>query len=120
MQRQEPGGVCRAGGQCSDAIHTMTPLPGLGGNTVLVDAALLSRALAGAATRHEDPLAAIGAYESAIREYAIRAVQQSLRVSNAVACTNVAGRLAFCGVLRLATSTPPLKGQLFRRPTVPL
>ena len=70
-----------------DAIHTMTPLQGLGGNTALQDAAILARQLIQAARGETDVVTAIGAYEAAMRQYAFEAVRRSLQVSEAVAST---------------------------------
>jgi 2-polyprenyl-6-methoxyphenol hydroxylase-like FAD-dependent oxidoreductase len=98
-----------------DAIHTMTPLQGLGGNTALRDAALLRDRLVDAA-RSGDAVAAISAYESAMRAYGSVAVQSSLQVSTAVGSTNVVGRLASRLVLRAADVLPPLRQALFPRP----
>jgi hypothetical protein len=75
--------------------------------------------LADAAAGRVDLVATIGAYESAMAVYSFRTVEQSLRVSNAVASTNILERLAFRGVLRLAARIPLLKDLLLRRPTLP-
>jgi len=99
-----------------DAIHTMTPLQGLGGNTALQDAARLVAAL-GAVQRGEMPLPeAIGAYEAALRHDGFAAVRQSLQVTTQLASTNALARLAFTSVLRLADHVGPLHRRLFRRP----
>jgi 2-polyprenyl-6-methoxyphenol hydroxylase-like FAD-dependent oxidoreductase len=56
----------------------MSPARGSGANTALQDAALLCRTLAGtAATGDKDLLAAIGNYESQMREYGYAAVAAS-------------------------------------------
>ena len=103
-----------------DAIHTMTPLQGLGGNTALRDAAVLCDQLVEADRGRISLHAAIGAYEGAMRRYGFDAVQRSLQVSNAVASTNVFSRLAFGTVLRAADRWPLLHRALFRRPTAAL
>jgi 2-polyprenyl-6-methoxyphenol hydroxylase-like FAD-dependent oxidoreductase len=96
-----------------DAIHTMTPLQGLGGNTAFVDAAILGHNLVEAATCGGDLVGAIGVYEAAMRDYGFDAVQRSLQVSSAVTSTSVFGRWAFRNVLRVANRQPWLHGQLF-------
>jgi len=106
-----PGRVTLLG----DAIHTMTPLQGLGGNTALVDAALLARRLVEADRGRLSLAEAIGGYEARMREYGFAAVAQSLQISNAVASTNVLGRLVFRGVLGAADRLPPLRDALFQR-----
>ncbi|MBV9577041.1 MAG: FAD-dependent monooxygenase [Chloroflexi bacterium] len=103
-----------------DAIHTMTPLQGLGGNTALQDAAVLAHHLVRADRGETDVLSAIGAYEAAMRDYAFDAVQRSLRVSESVASTNVVGRLAFRTVLEAVNAVPALGRLLFKRPATPL
>ena len=99
-----------------DAIHTMTPLQGLGGNTALRDAALLCQQLVEADRGVIELHTAIGAYESAMRQYGFEAVQRSLDISNAVASTNTFGRVAFRTVLRVANTQPWLHRKLFQRP----
>jgi 2-polyprenyl-6-methoxyphenol hydroxylase-like FAD-dependent oxidoreductase len=100
-----------------DAIHTMTPLQGLGGNTALQDAAILAHHLIAAdRDRSSDLLEAIAAYERDMRVYAYEAVRRSLQVSDAVATTSTVGRLAFRTVLSVAQAVPPLGNIMFKRP----
>ena len=62
-----------------DAIHTMPPVGGLGGNTALRDARLLCRTL-GAVHRGEAPLVpAIHDYEAEMRDSGFAAVRTALR-----------------------------------------
>ncbi len=62
-----------------DSIHTMTPAGGVGANTAMRDAALLTRLLT-SADRGELPLLeAISQYECEMREYGFAAVQHSLQ-----------------------------------------
>lgn len=64
-----------------DAIHAMTPAGGVGANTALRDAALLTHLLA-AANRAELTLDdALAQYESEMRDYAFGAVERSLRAA---------------------------------------
>jgi 2-polyprenyl-6-methoxyphenol hydroxylase-like FAD-dependent oxidoreductase len=98
-----------------DAIHTMTPLQGLGGNTALVDAALLGQQLIEADQGRLDVRQAIGSYEAAMRQYGFDAVQLSLQISNSVASDNAAGRIAFRTVLRVADQLPWLHRKMFQR-----
>ncbi|MGO4152030.1 FAD-dependent oxidoreductase [Cupriavidus sp. YAF13] len=62
-----------------DAIHAMSPAGGLGANTALHDALLLSRQLGEAAAGRRSLRAAIGGYETAMREYSARAILASQR-----------------------------------------
>jgi len=100
-----------------DAIHTMTPLQGLGGNTALVDAALLCQRLVDASLGRTDLVSALSSYEAEMRQYGFEAVSRSLQVSEAVASSNRVGRFAFRTVLRAADLMPWLGQMLFRRPT---
>ncbi|MFG3707157.1 FAD-dependent oxidoreductase [Micromonospora sp. NPDC047670] len=84
-----------------DAIHTMTPGRGVGANTALRDAALLSRQLRLAATGDKTLLQAVADYEAAMVPYGFARVADSLNRSG----TNgddrmykpVVGRLALLG-----------------------
>jgi 2-polyprenyl-6-methoxyphenol hydroxylase-like FAD-dependent oxidoreductase len=60
-----------------DAIHAMLPTFGMGGNTSLRDAAILSANLAQVNRGERDLLDAIGAYEAAMREYAYPIMEMS-------------------------------------------
>ncbi len=60
-----------------DAIHSMTPYRGIGGNIVLKDAALLCSKLVGAFQGRKSLLDAIAEYETSMREYAFAAVEDS-------------------------------------------
>ena len=107
----QPGRVTLLG----DAIHTMTPLQGLGGNTALVDAANLCQRLIEVERGRAELREAIGRYEASMRGYGFEAVQRSLQVSNSVASTNAFGRLAFRGVLSAVDRVPALRDAMFRR-----
>ncbi len=60
-----------------DAIHAMLPTFGMGGNTSLRDAAILSEQLASADRGEAELVDAIGAYEEAMREYVYPIMQMS-------------------------------------------
>jgi 2-polyprenyl-6-methoxyphenol hydroxylase-like FAD-dependent oxidoreductase len=62
-----------------DAIHSMTPYRGIGGNIALKDAALLSSQLLQAHRGEKPLLHAIAEYEASMREYAFSAVADSLK-----------------------------------------
>jgi 2-polyprenyl-6-methoxyphenol hydroxylase-like FAD-dependent oxidoreductase len=97
-----------------DAIHSMTPYRGIGGNVALRDASLLGRNLA-AAHRGEMPLLrAIREYESAMLDYGFRAVRRSLQAAEQA---HAQGALAFwLGNLffRIVNALPPLKARMMR------
>jgi 2-polyprenyl-6-methoxyphenol hydroxylase-like FAD-dependent oxidoreductase len=62
-----------------DAIHSMTPYRGVGGNIALKDAALLSSQLQQVHRGEKPLLQAITDYEACMREYAFAAVADSLK-----------------------------------------
>jgi 2-polyprenyl-6-methoxyphenol hydroxylase-like FAD-dependent oxidoreductase len=96
-----------------DAIHTMTPLQGLGGNTALRDASLLYRKLVAVDRGESELLPAIHAYETAMLDYGSAAVRVSLRAARMSASDNGLGRAAFMTLLRVSNAVPPLKQRLF-------
>jgi salicylate hydroxylase len=60
-----------------DAIHAMLPTFGMGGNTSLRDAALLTDGLAAAARGDLPVVDAIAGYEAAMREYVYPIMEMS-------------------------------------------
>jgi 2-polyprenyl-6-methoxyphenol hydroxylase-like FAD-dependent oxidoreductase len=62
-----------------DAIHSMPPTGGIGANTALRDAELLTRQLTDVARCKVSVLQAIAEYETEMRRYAFEAVRQSMR-----------------------------------------
>jgi 2-polyprenyl-6-methoxyphenol hydroxylase-like FAD-dependent oxidoreductase len=83
-----------------DAIHAMSPARGSGANTALRDAAQLGGELAAAIRGEKSVLAAIGDYESEMRDYGYQAVEVSRKAEAAV----VARRRSF--MFWLATHLP--------------
>lgn len=92
-----------------DAIHNMTPMAGIGANTALRDADELRKAL----TTDEDPIHAIGSYETAMREYANRALELSTRNATNAALAGPTNRLVFRCLLRAGTHLPALQHRMF-------
>lgn len=84
-----------------DAIHTMTPGRGVGANTALRDAALLSRQLCLAAAEEKTLLQAVADYEAAMLPYGFARVADSLNRSGTSGDDRmykpVVGRLALLG-----------------------
>ena len=99
-----------------DAIHTMTPLQGLGANTALRDASVLCHALTRVNAGQSGLLPALRDYEVAMRLYAFAAVRQSLQQTEMFVSNNRFARTAFKAVLRTAAVFPPLKRRLFHPP----
>ncbi|GLZ29359.1 monooxygenase [Lentzea sp. NBRC 105346] len=94
-----------------DAIHSMTPMRGIGANTALRDARHLYLAL----TRKDcDVVHAIGGYEERMREYGFAAVRDSLRSARQFAEGGAAARTMFKTVLRVVGAVPPVKRAMFR------
>lgn len=89
-----------------DAVHNMTPMAGMGANTALRDAEVLTRCLidvaAGRIPLHE----AVKTYEDEMRGYANAAIK--LSTQNAVNACNggTAQRLLFRGFLQAAATFP--------------
>ncbi|MFT7838044.1 NAD(P)/FAD-dependent oxidoreductase [Saccharothrix sp. BKS2] len=92
-----------------DAIHSMTPMRGVGANTALRDAAVLCRNLV-----EREPLAAIADYERRMRRYGFAAVGASLRSARQFVSGNAAGKAVFRTALRVFEAVPPLKRAAFR------
>jgi 2-polyprenyl-6-methoxyphenol hydroxylase-like FAD-dependent oxidoreductase len=65
-----------------DAIHSMTPYRGVGGNIALRDAALLASHIIEAHQGHKSMLQAVSEYETSMRQYAFTAVEDSLKAMN--------------------------------------
>src|SRR5262249_23867 len=95
-----------------DAVHNMTPAGGVGANTALRDAALLSRKLAAVARGDTSLIAAVHDYEMAMPHYGFAAVKKSIgRTQQALA-----GRLARARdrtFLRLCGIVPALRRAVF-------
>lgn len=88
-----------------DAIHTMTPMAGIGANTALRDADSLRRHLTGDG--------GVPGYEDEMRGYANAALALSTRNARGAATTSRLPRHAFRTVLRLAEALPPVKQRMF-------
>jgi 2-polyprenyl-6-methoxyphenol hydroxylase-like FAD-dependent oxidoreductase len=102
LERWEPTNVTVLG----DAIHNMTPMAGVGANTALRDAELLTDLLSHAALGTMEVETAIGFYEERMRAYANEAVSVSKR--NAVSASFGRGiqRWGFRMLLKAAQASP--------------
>ncbi|WP_214326382.1 FAD-dependent oxidoreductase [Nonomuraea sediminis] len=92
-----------------DAIHSMTPMRGIGANTALRDARLLHQAL----TSGQDPVRAIAAYEEQMREYGFAAVRDSMKAAEQFTGGSRLARTGFKTFLRVAQRFPKLKAKVF-------
>lgn len=96
-----------------DAIHSMTPFRGIGANTALRDAQLLSRTLIAAARGEVDLLAGIRDYETRMIDYGFGAVRVSLRTAEQTISASRIGRTMLKVALRTFSAIPPLKRRVF-------
>jgi 2-polyprenyl-6-methoxyphenol hydroxylase-like FAD-dependent oxidoreductase len=92
-----------------DAIHNMTPMAGIGANTALRDADLLSSELAKGGAL----LPAVHGYERQMLDYGFAAVKASLRNARQAGSANPVARGAFRTVLRVAEAVPAIKRRMF-------
>ncbi|CAQ84861.1 MULTISPECIES: FAD-dependent oxidoreductase [Photorhabdus] len=96
-----------------DAIHNMPPVMGMGANTALRDALLLTQVLTRVASGHEDLIKGISDYEQQMRLYANEAVEISLRTTLNTTNSSTIKRILFRTALRVAQTLPPVKRRLF-------
>ncbi|MFE3451456.1 FAD-dependent oxidoreductase [Nonomuraea sp. NPDC059194] len=92
-----------------DAIHSMTPMRGIGANVALRDARLLCQALTGG----RPPVEAIADYETQMRGYGFAAVRDSLKAAEQFVGESVMARIGFKTFLRTAQRFPSLKHKAF-------
>ncbi|MGH3501937.1 MAG: FAD-dependent oxidoreductase [Nocardioidaceae bacterium] len=100
-----------------DAIHTMTPGRGVGANTALRDARLLTCRLTDVRDGRRDLLTAVNDYETTMRAYANDAIKASLAQmsGNGPLHKPVIGRLALAAMrtaMRTVNHVPPLKRRM--------
>lgn len=99
-----------------DAIHTMTPGRGVGANTALRDARLLSRKLIAARDGQTPLLEAIREYETQMIDYGFDAVRKSLRRAGAgPAYRPLIGRALLAGMrtsMRAVNHLPKVKNKM--------
>jgi 2-polyprenyl-6-methoxyphenol hydroxylase-like FAD-dependent oxidoreductase len=98
-----------------DAIHTMPPIGGLGGNTALRDAHLLARQLASAQHGERSAAAAVGEYEADMREYADAAIRHALEQKDQAMATGLAATFGARAWFRLCAAVPGLRRRSFAR-----
>ncbi|KAH6956082.1 hypothetical protein DER45DRAFT_584961 [Fusarium avenaceum] len=98
----EPSNVTLLG----DAIHNMTPMSGMGANTALRDAEVLTRCLIDVKARRFEMVQGVGLYEGEMRSYGNDALELSRQ--NAINACNggKVGRFLFKGFLRTAQRFP--------------
>src|SRR5262249_43335739 len=99
-----------------DAIHTMTPLQGLGGSSALRDAGLLCRELIEAHQGTCTATMAIRRYEKAMINYGFAAVRRSAWAGAILLMAIRLLPLYLKAALRIATGLLLLKRRMFRPP----
>jgi 2-polyprenyl-6-methoxyphenol hydroxylase-like FAD-dependent oxidoreductase len=98
-----------------DAIHSMTPYRGIGGNIALRDASLLTEKLT-AVDRGESPLfPAVHDYEAAMIEYGFKAVRTSLQTAERAHSSSAIGFVLGNTFFRVINAVPALKTRMFGR-----
>jgi 2-polyprenyl-6-methoxyphenol hydroxylase-like FAD-dependent oxidoreductase len=96
-----------------DAIHSMTPYRGIGGNIALKDAALLSSQLLQVHRGEKLLLHAVAEYEASMREYAFAAVADSLKAMKQFTGERKYPAFSiFKTGMRVANAMPKLKNKL--------
>ncbi len=95
-----------------DAIHSMTPMGGIGANTALRDADLLRRWLIAVSHGEQELIPAVHAYEAQMLDYGLAAVKRSLRNAQQAGSANRFGRIMFRGALRTMSVLPPIRTKL--------
>jgi 2-polyprenyl-6-methoxyphenol hydroxylase-like FAD-dependent oxidoreductase len=96
-----------------DAIHSMTPYRGVGGNIALQDAALLTSQLTQVQEGRKSLLAAISEYEVSMRQYAFAAVADSLKAMKQFTGPKKYPAFSiFKTGMRVANAVPKLKRRL--------
>ncbi len=105
----EPSAVMLLG----DAIHTIPPIGGLGGNTAMRDARLLSQQLSSVARGERDLLDAVRDCEAEMRDYGYAAIRAALKDQSLA--TGRLGALTTRAWFRLCHAVPALRQRTFRR-----
>jgi len=92
-----------------DALHNMTPYRGVGANTALWDAALLTRTLVDVHNGRAPLLDALASYERQMIEHGFAAVRASQQEMRRLHDTSLLGRLATKTLFRAADRVRPLR-----------
>jgi 2-polyprenyl-6-methoxyphenol hydroxylase-like FAD-dependent oxidoreductase len=98
-----------------DAIHSMTPYRGIGGNVALRDASALCKTLVQALIDKGSIEEAVHRYKENMRDYGFAAVRRSLDAMRQ-AVTDKGLRLRFATLaFRVINAVPPLKRRFLAR-----
>jgi 2-polyprenyl-6-methoxyphenol hydroxylase-like FAD-dependent oxidoreductase len=96
-----------------DAVHNMTPVMGLGANTALRDAALLSHQIKAVHRGEAELLPAVNEYERRMLAYGFEAVNTSRSFADRFTSNNTFARAGMKAWLRLCATVPALKRSSF-------
>ncbi|OBS22524.1 hypothetical protein FPOA_08861 [Fusarium poae] len=102
LEAWEPSNITLLG----DAIHNMTPMAGMGANTALRDAEVLTRCLIDVKAGRFDLTQGVGLYESEMRNYGNHALRLSTQNAMNAGNGGKASRFLFRSFLRTAQSFP--------------
>jgi 2-polyprenyl-6-methoxyphenol hydroxylase-like FAD-dependent oxidoreductase len=97
-----------------DAIHLMPPTGGIGANTTMRDASLLTRQLVAVATGQCDLAGAMKGYEGEMREYGAAAVRSALTTLRQGLNTNPVKLTGTRAFFRVCRAIAPLRRVSFR------
>ncbi len=97
-----------------DAIHSMTPYRGIGGNVALRDASLLARNLTAVQRGEASLIEAIHDYETAMIDYGFKAVQSSLQAAEQAHASSALQLWIGNALFRLVNRLPALKTRMMR------
>ncbi|MFD1932352.1 FAD-dependent oxidoreductase [Nonomuraea mangrovi] len=92
-----------------DAIHNMPPTAGVGANTAILDARLLTRNLVEHVNGRMSLTEAVGGYEAEMREYAFKAVALAMRNLKMGVSANPAQRAFTKTLFRFFNAVPPIR-----------
>ncbi|MFD9950381.1 FAD-dependent monooxygenase [Nonomuraea sp. NPDC059023] len=96
-----------------DAIHSMLPTGGEGGNTAMRDAQLLTTRLSAAARGEQPLLETIAAYERQMCEYGFAATKKALANAKMGISASRTQRVFARTFFRVCQAVPPLKRRIF-------
>ncbi len=99
-----------------DAIHTMPATGGLGGNTALRDARLLTRRLTAVARGERDLLPAVADYEEHLRDHGYAAVRAALKVRDQMLSSSAVTAFGTRAWFRLCRASRTLRRRTFQEP----
>jgi 2-polyprenyl-6-methoxyphenol hydroxylase-like FAD-dependent oxidoreductase len=97
-----------------DAIHSMTPYRGIGGNVALCDASLLCKSLVAAQRGEKSLLRAIHDYELEMVEYGFNAVRKSMRALEQAITDKAIAFAVRKTMFRFLNAFPALKRRAFQ------